>query len=119
MIARPAIDVSTFYGQQEFDGWNYEKITTCGDFGKICGGYGVKGKGSRIKKTFNLPPGTYSVQLDFIKIDSWFVCAVVILWPLCSKLRVVLGWSLQDKTLWIEWELIADRKSQTKNIPSR
>ena len=71
LVARPAISVSTFHDKQEFDGWNCGEITTCGDFGEICGGYGVKGKGSRIKKTFNLPAGTYSVQLDFIKIDSW------------------------------------------------
>ena len=69
--ASPAISVSTFHDQQEFEGWNCGKITTCGDFGEICGGYGVKGKGSEIKKTFNLPAGIYSVQLDFIKIDSW------------------------------------------------
>ena len=60
-----------------FDDWNCGKITTCGDFGEVCGGYGAKGKGSDIKKTFILPAGTYSVQLDFLKIDSWFVCVML------------------------------------------
>ena len=40
----------------------------------MCGGYDVKGgSGSDLTKTFHLPPGMYSVELDFIKIDSWFV----------------------------------------------
>ena len=65
---------SKFDTAQDFDGWNCGKITTCGDMGQICGGFNVKGKGSEIKKTFDLPAGTYSVNLDFIKIDSWFVC---------------------------------------------
>ena len=73
MAARPVLYTSTFDYQQDFDGWNCGKITTCGDFGEVCGGYGVKGQGSEIKKTFNLPAGIYSVQLDFIRIDSWFV----------------------------------------------
>ena len=75
--------MSTFYDQQDFDGWNCGKITTCGDFGEVCGGFGVKGKGSEIKKTFDLPAGTYSVQLDFIKIDSWFV-------SMCSNIFFVI-----------------------------
>merc|ERR1711981_762341 len=53
------------------DGWSCGKITTCGKFGKICGGYGVKGKGAEIKKTYKAPAGAYSVSLDFIKLDSW------------------------------------------------
>ena len=73
LTARPILHKSTFDYEQDFDGWNCGKITTCGNFGKICGGYGIKGKGSDIKKTFNLPAGKYSVQLDFLKIDSWFV----------------------------------------------
>ena len=56
---------------RDFDGWNCGKITTCGRFGPICGGYDVKGKNAYIQKTFNLPEGAYSVELDFIKIDSW------------------------------------------------
>ena len=66
-----------YTNNKDFDDWNCGKITTCGDFGQVCGGYGVKGKGSDIKKTFNLPEGIYSVQLDFIRIDSWFVCAML------------------------------------------
>ena len=73
MAESPAISVSTFYDEKEFEGWNCGEITTCGSLGKICGGYGVKGEASDIKKTFALPPGNYSVQLDFIKIDSWLV----------------------------------------------
>ena len=57
----------------DFHDWNCGKIQKCGSFGNICGGFGVKGKGSDIKKTFTLPAGTYSVKLDFIKIDSWCV----------------------------------------------
>ena len=57
-----------------FEGWNCGGITACGKFGQICGGYNAKGKWSDITKTFYLPAGTYSVELDFIKIDSWCVC---------------------------------------------
>ena len=60
----------------DFEGWNCGEITTCGQFGQVCGGYNVKGRGSELTKTFDLPPGTYSVELDFIKIDSWFVCVL-------------------------------------------
>ena len=74
LAARHAIYMSTFDDKKQgFDGWNCGAITTCGGFGGICGGYGVKGKGSEITNTFNLPAGIYSVQLDFIRIDSWFV----------------------------------------------
>ena len=59
-----------FDNLDDFEGWNCGKITTCGKH-QFCGGYNIKGKGSDITKTFNLPAGTYSVQLDFIKIDSW------------------------------------------------
>ena len=63
-----------FGNQNNFEGWNCEEITTCGDLGQICGGYDVKGRGSELTKTYrNLPAGKYSVQLDFIKIDSWCV----------------------------------------------
>ena len=61
-----------FDNSNDFEGWNCGKITTCGKH-QFCGGYNVKGKGSEIKKTFMLPAGTYSVELDFIKIDSWCV----------------------------------------------
>ena len=71
LAAKPSIYVSKFPSSR--DGWNCGRTTTCGDFGEICGGFGVKGAGSDIQKTFNLPAGVYSVQLDFIKIDSWFV----------------------------------------------
>ena len=67
-----------FDHQRNFEGWNCGKITTCGRLGQICGGYNVKGKGSDIQKTFNLPAGTYSVELDFIKIDSWYVRAMAV-----------------------------------------
>jgi len=56
---------------KSMDGWNCGKITSCGKFGKLCGGYGVKAKGAEIKKTFKLPASTYTVTLDFIKLDSW------------------------------------------------
>ena len=59
---------------KKFEGWDCGEITTCGSLGKICGGYNVKGTGSDIKKTYRLPSGTYAVELDFIRIDSWFVC---------------------------------------------
>ena len=62
-----------FDNKQDFEGWNCGKITTCGNLGQICGGYNVKGTGTEIVKTFALPAGTYSVELDFIKIDSWCV----------------------------------------------
>ena len=68
-----------FDNPSDFEGWNCGKITTCGDH-QLCGGYNVKGKNSEIKKTFFLPEGTYSVDLDFIKIDSWCVCMTCELW---------------------------------------
>ena len=73
-----------FNNPKDFEGWNCGKITTCGKFGNICGGYGVKAKDHDIKKTFMLPAGTYSVSLDFIKIDSWFVCWIVDIHTICS-----------------------------------
>ena len=65
--------VSNKFDTQDFEGWNCGKITTCGNLGQVCGGYNVKGQGSEIKKTFMLPAGFYSLELDFIRIDSWFV----------------------------------------------
>ena len=65
--------ISHFNNPNNFEGWNCGKIQKCGSYGNICGGSGVKGRGTDIKKTFHLPAGTYSVKLDFIKIDSWFV----------------------------------------------
>ena len=49
--------------------------TTCGSFGKICGGYDTKGRNDEIKLDVMVPAGngfTYYVTLDFIKIDDWF-----------------------------------------------
>ena len=57
----------------DFQGWNCGNITKCGKFGNLCGGFGAKGHGSDIKKTFTVPAGTYNVKLDFVKIDSWYV----------------------------------------------
>ena len=55
-------------------GWSCDSITSCGEFGNICGGFNTKAKSHDIKKTFSVPAGQYSLTLDFIKIDSWFVC---------------------------------------------
>ena len=66
-----------FDNPRDFEGWNCGAITSCGQLGRICGGYNYKGTGSIITKTFYLPAGTYSVELDFIKIDSRFVLACV------------------------------------------
>ena len=62
-----------FDNPNDFEGWNCGKITTCGKFGNVCGGYDVKTGGDNIKNTFMLPADdtTYWVTLDFIKIDSW------------------------------------------------
>ena len=62
-----------FDNQNDFEGWNCGRITACGDMGQFCGGFNVKGSGADLTKTFSLPPGVYSIELDFIKIDSWFV----------------------------------------------
>merc|ERR1712019_53255 len=63
---------ANFQYTKDFEGFNCVKITTCGAYGKICGGYNTKAKSHDIKKTYkNLPDGTYTVSLDFIKIDSW------------------------------------------------
>ena len=53
------------------NGWDCSKITYCGDYGKICGGFNQKGKNKPITKSFAVAPGVYSLELDFIKIDSW------------------------------------------------
>ena len=64
---------ANFQNDKDFQGFNCVKITNCGSLGKICGGYNTKAKSHDIKKTYkNLPDGTYTVSLDFIKIDSWF-----------------------------------------------
>ena len=64
---------ANFDDTNDFEGWNCGKITTCGKFGNICGGYDVKTGGADIQQTFMLPAGrTYLVTMDFIKIDSWF-----------------------------------------------
>ena len=62
-----------FEDKNDFEGWNCGAITTCGKFGNVCGGYSTKASGHDIKKTFEVPEGTYWVTLDFIKIDSWLV----------------------------------------------
>ena len=67
---------SEFDNPNDLDGWDCGVITTCGDH-QICGGYNVKGKDSDITKTFMVPAGTYYVELDFIKIDSWCVCVCI------------------------------------------
>ena len=65
---------AAFEDTGDLEGWNCGKITTCGKYGNVCGGYATKGgQGDDIKKTFDVPAGKYSVTLDFIKIDSWFV----------------------------------------------
>ena len=66
-------ETSNFDDKSDFEGWNCGAITSCGKFGNVCGGYNTKAKGHDIKKTFEVPEGTYLVSLDFIKIDSWFV----------------------------------------------
>ena len=66
------VRVNKFDSLNNMEGWDCSKITECGNLGRICGGYEVKGKEVSIKQTYtNLPPGTYSLELDFIKIDSW------------------------------------------------
>ena len=64
---------SEFKDPKNFEGWTCGKITTCGKFGNICGGFNTKAKSHDITKTFTVPAGTYSVSLDFVKIDSWLV----------------------------------------------
>ena len=54
--------------------------TTCGSFGKICGGYDTKGRNDDISLTIPAPAGdeyTYYVTMDFIKIDDWFASLAV------------------------------------------
>ena len=69
----PPIFFSQFDHLRDFEGWNCRKIITCGDFGQICGGCNTKGGDADIRITFTLHVGTYSVELDFIQIDFWFV----------------------------------------------
>ena len=67
------VEYSAFENVNDFEGWNCGKITTCGKL-QLCGGYNVKGTGSDITKTVIVDAGTYYLELDFIKIDSWCVC---------------------------------------------
>ena len=59
------------------EGWDCGDITSCGEYGNVCGGYKTKVGGREIRKTINVPKGTYAVTLDFIKIDNWFVWGVL------------------------------------------
>ena len=70
---RQGIEKDSFKNPLDFEGWNCGKITTCGNLGQVCGGYNAKGQGSEMTKNFWVPAGSYSVELNFIKIDSWFV----------------------------------------------
>ena len=73
---------NNFNDKNDFEGWNCGKVTSCGEYGQICGGYDAKGRGHDIEKTFHVPAGKYSVTLDFIRVDSWLVCE-----SLCSRVR--------------------------------
>lgn len=57
------------------EGWKVEngKVGTNSCSGvEIFGGYGLFGKGAKIKKTFNLPThNSILIRLQFWKIDSW------------------------------------------------
>ena len=68
-----AVSSSQFDSVNDFQGWNCGAVATCGKFGQICTGDNIRGMSKDLTKTFNLPAGTYSVELDFIKIDSWCV----------------------------------------------
>ena len=59
--------------KQNFEGWTCGAITACGEYGDVCGGFGTKNGDSEIKKTYDVPVGNYTVTLDYIKIDDWFV----------------------------------------------
>ena len=67
---------SDFSNKNDFEDWSCGAITSCGKYGNVCGGYKTKGKGDEIGRTFRVATGTYSVSLDFIKIDSWLVLRV-------------------------------------------
>ena len=95
LAAMPPVAVSRFDNMKDFEGWNCGKITTCGDLGHVCGGYDIKGKKSDINKVFKLPQGMYSVELDFIKIDSWLVRACVCT---CAPCEILLGSNLLQTT---------------------
>jgi len=63
--------VDRFNNGNDHEGWNCGKIQGCGNFGNICGGFKAKGKGGYLQKIYRVPAGTYTLNLDFIKIDSW------------------------------------------------
>ena len=69
--------ISTF-ADGNFNGWTCGKVQACGKWGNICGGHNSgKGAGEEITKTFTgLDPGKYTVTMDFMMIDSWFVCSI-------------------------------------------
>ena len=82
---------ANFDDTKDFEGWNCGQITSCGKYGNVCGGYDTKAKGDDIKKTFDVPDGKYSVTLDFIRIDSWFVWHMQACFDL-ARLWVVFIW---------------------------
>ena len=85
----PSGSMTSNFDDGDFQGWSCNKITTCGSFGKICGGFNTKAKSDEIKKTFNVSPGMYSVSLDFIRIDSWLVCCSMVLCGLVVRDHLV------------------------------
>ena len=67
-----SVSVSHNFENGNQNGWTCGGITTCGSLSKICGGYGKRGKGQSISRTFNvLPDSAYIVEMDILAIDSW------------------------------------------------
>eukprot|EP00935_MAST-01C_sp_MAST-1C-sp1_P002276 g2276.t1 len=81
-------EVSYSFDDNDQHGFSCGAITSCGSFGKICGGFMTKGncrsghgqthacgkdrEHAFIRKQFNnYPAGNYQIQLDFIMVDSW------------------------------------------------
>jgi hypothetical protein len=53
-------------------GWSAGAVTTCGNFGKILGGYGQLGAGATTQKSVVAPQHTEAkISLNYLMIDSW------------------------------------------------
>jgi len=64
-------NISENFNSGSSHGWNCVRTTVCGKYGRICGGYNTKGRGTYLQKTYRVPAGVYQISFDFVKIDSW------------------------------------------------
>lgn len=54
------------------DGWTGGR-STCGVWGELVGGFRVAGRGHKLTRTYQMPPGLVDAKIEynFVKIDDW------------------------------------------------